>query len=121
LFGDFSTAVAADIPGFARTTLAPRFRFARRPSPTPPGLDYQTLFQRLASKYGRPFPSPVRFSTFPVTGTEATGSMVQGTMAFYNLVTTSVTAPSIGVVFRSGTGGTFPTLLRAQVGIVRVE
>ncbi len=119
LFGDFGIATAADTRGFARSSLASRYRFALRPGPNP--IDYQTLFARIASKYGKPFPAPVQFTTFPTSGVEVTGNMVQGTMAYFSLVTASVSEPSIRLLFKSDIGGPFPALLGAQVGIVRVE
>ena len=117
LFGDFSLAVAADIPGFARTTLAPRYRFTPRPN----NLDYRTLFQRISEKYGRPVPNPVRFDQLQPHATATAQSMVQGTMAFYNLPTTAISQTSIGLLFTNASGGSLSTLLVPQVGIVRVQ
>jgi hypothetical protein len=119
LFGDFGLATAADIPGFARTSLAPRYRFVSRPGPDP--IDYRTLFARISAKYNKPFPTPVRFTTFPTTGSEITGDMVQGTSAYFSLVTAAIPEPGISLAFKSDIGGPFPVLLGAQVGIVRVE
>ena len=116
LFGDFAIAAAADIPGFARASLAPRFRFAPRPR----GLDYTTVFQRLSFP-GKTFPSPVQFSSLQPYSSASTQNMVQGTMAFFNLQTASLPAPSVGLVFTAGNGSAFPATLNAQVGIVRVE
>ena len=128
LFGDFALAVAADVPGFARTTLAPRYRFAPRPN----NLDYRTLFQRISEKYGKPVPNPVGCSPGPSPvsppctqlqphATATPQSMVQGTMAFYNLSTTTITQPTIGLLFTNSTGGPLSALLVPQVGIVRVQ
>jgi hypothetical protein len=63
----------------------------------------------------------VRFTTFPTTGSEITGDMVQGTSAYFSLVTAAIPEPAISVAFKSDIGGPFPVLLGAQVGIVRVE
>ena len=116
LFGDFSLTLAADIPGFARSTLSRRYRFATRPN----NLDYQTLFRRLAERYAKPVPNPV-FTLLQPYATAAPQSMVQGTMAFYNLPTTTIMQPSIGLLFTNGGGGTLSPTLVPQVGIVRVQ
>jgi hypothetical protein len=116
LFGDFGIAVAADIPGFARASLAPRYRFALRPR----GLDYTRIFRDLSFP-GKTFPSPVQFSTLQPYATASTQDMVQGTMAFFNLQTAALPAPTLGLIFTAGNGSAFPTSLQAQVGIVRVE
>ena len=116
LFGDFGIAVAADIPGFARASLAPRYRFAPRPR----GLDYTRVFRDLTFP-GKTFPSPVQFSTLQPYASASTQEMVQGTMAFFNLQTAALPAPSVGLIFTAGNGSAFPTSLHAQVGIVRVE
>ncbi len=121
LFGDFSLAVAADVPGFARATLAPRYRFDPRVQAS--GLvDYQTLFRRIQSKYGRPFPNPVRSSPLAqYSAGSSTQSMVQGTMAFYHLFSTTTLPASVGLVFNHGLGGPLASVLIPQVGIVRVQ
>ena len=117
LFGDFSLAIAADVPGFARSSLSPRYRF----KPRPHNVDYQTLFQRVAAKYGKPAPNPVVFTQLQPHATATPQSMVQGTMAFYNLSTTTILQSSIGLLFTSSTGGPLSPLLVPQVGIVRVQ
>ena len=117
LFGDFSLALAADVPGFARATLAPRYRFALRPQ----GLDYRTLFDLVRQKYGKAFPSPVRFSELQPYPDAIAQSMVQGTMAFFNLATATLTEPTVGLLFTAGLGGPLPPALVPQVGIVRVQ
>ena len=116
LFGDFAIATAADIPGFARASLVPRYRFALRPR----GLDYNTIFRNLTIN-PKPVPMPVQFTTLPTYSGAPTLSMVQGTMAFFNLQTASLAGPSVGLAFTAPDGSTFPAILRAQVGIVRVE
>ena len=116
LFGDFSLTLAADIPGFARATLSPRYRFAPRPS----GMDYRTLFQRLAERYVKPVPNPV-FTLLQPYSSATPQSMVQGTMAFYNLPTVGIMQPSIGLLFTHGGGGPLSPTLVPQVGIVRVQ
>ena len=117
LFGDFALALAADVPGFARATLAPRYRYTPRPN----NLDYRTLFQRMADKYGRPVPNPVVFAQLQPHATATPQSMVQGTMAFYNLSTTAIAQESIGLLFTNSAGGPLSPLLVPQVGIVRVQ
>jgi hypothetical protein len=117
LFGDFALATAADIPGFARASLAPRYRFALRPR----NLDYTTLFRDL-SFAGKPAaPNPVQFTQLQSYASGATYAMVQGTMAFFNMPTTALPQPSVGLVFTGTDGLPFPALLSAQVGIVRVQ
>jgi hypothetical protein len=113
LFGDFAIASAADIPAFARASMAPRYRFAMRPN----GLDYKAVFARL----GKAVPNPVQFTPLQTYAAASTYSMVQGTMAFFNLQTASLPQPALGLVFTAGSGQAFPPLLVAQVGIVRVE
>ena len=116
LFGDFALAVAADIPGFARGSLAPRYRFDIRPN----GLDYRTVFDLLefSPKLAR---NPVQFAPLAAYGSGSTASMVQGTMAFYNFPTAALSRPAVGLIFTAADGSTFPSILGAQVGIVRVE
>ncbi len=116
LFGDFAIAVAADIPGFARSSLAPRYRFTTRPN----GMDYRTLFDLLefTPKLAR---NPVQFSQLQPYATASTTSMVQGTMAFFNLPTAALSQPGVGLIFTAGDGSAFPSILGAQVGIVRVQ
>ena len=121
LFGDFAIAVAADVPGFARATLAQRYRFTPRPN----NLDYRTIFERIGNKYGRPVPHPVNNSIsltqLQPHATATPQSMVQGTMAFYNLSTTAIAQESIGLLFTNPTGGPLSPLLVPQVGIVRIQ
>ena len=125
LFGDFSLAVAADVPGFARATLAPRYRFKPRPSGPSAVIDYRTLFQRIAERYGKPFPNPVQaqLQNSPLRPyADATAqSMVQGTMAFFNFPTTGLAQSSVGLLFTTPDQGSLPALLNPQVGIVRVQ
>jgi hypothetical protein len=118
LFGDFSIAVAADVPGFARSTLLPRYRFTTRPQ----GVDYRILFQRVQGKFRAALPpSPVVLTQLQPHASAAPQSMVQGTMAFYNLSTTAIAQPSIGLLFTAGAAGSLPLVLTPQVGIVRVQ
>jgi hypothetical protein len=116
LFGDFAIATAADIPGFARATLASRYRF----TPRPRGLHYTELFQRLAFP-GKTLPSPVQFSPLQRYATAQPHNMLGGTMAFFNLQTAAFPQPTIGLVFTAGDGSAFPASLASQVGIVRVQ
>jgi hypothetical protein len=116
LFGDFALAAAADIRGFARGSLAPRYRFTPRPG----GLDYKTLFERLVFS-PKMAQNPIQLSALqPYAGAEATG-MVQGTMAFFDLATATLPQSAIGLIFTAENGAAFPAVLGAQVGIVRVE
>ena len=117
LFGDFSLAIAADVPGFARSSLSPRYRF----KPRPHNVDYQTLFQRVAAKYGKPAPNPVRLTLLQAHTPPTVHSMVQGTMAFYDLPTAAIMQPSIGLLFTNDMSGPLSPLLVPQVGIVRVQ
>ena len=117
LFGDFSLAIAADVPGFARASLSPRYRF----TPRPQNLDYRNLFLRVWDKYAKPVPNPVQFTLLQPHATASAQSMVQGTMAFYNLPTTGIQQPSIGLLFTNSTGGPISPTLVPQVGIVRVQ
>jgi hypothetical protein len=116
LFGDFAIATAADIPGFARGTLVPRYRF----TPRPRALHYTEIFQRLAFP-GKTLPNPVQFSLLQRHATAESQSMLGGTMAYFNLQTAALPQPTIGLVFSAGDGSAFPATLAAQVGIVRVQ
>ena len=119
LFGDFAIATAADISniaGFDRALLTSRYRFAPRPN----GLDYREVFQRLAFS-NKPAPNPIQFSQLQPYATAGPQSMVQGTMAFFNLTTAALPGPGVGLIFTAGDGSPFPPLLGAQVGIVRVQ
>jgi len=72
-------------------------------------------------KYGKAFPSPVRFSELQPYPDAIAQSMVQGTMAFFNLATATLTEPTVGLLFTAGLGGPLPPALVPQVGIVRVQ
>jgi hypothetical protein len=112
LFGDFSIAVIADIPGFARGLLADRQRFLSR--------DFSRLFPETASRNGFSASIPVLLTQLTTGTPPVNGSMPFGTMAFYSLATANF-ASGVTVRFSQAGGLPFAPNFVAQVGIVRVQ
>jgi hypothetical protein len=114
LFGDFATAVYTDsLPGVSRASVPARLRLTSR--------NLRQIFKRFADidQTGRtpafPF-TPIGFSA----GERVNGTVVQGSMAYYQL-TTRPNESSVGLLFARGADLT-PFLAddQVQIGIFRL-
>jgi hypothetical protein len=113
LFGDFATAVYTDsLPGVPRSQVPARLRFTTR--------NFRVVFKRFADidQSGR---TPV----FPFTpqslaaGENATGTVAQGSMVYYQL-TTKPNEPAVGLRFSRGDLSAFAADDQVQIGIFRL-
>jgi hypothetical protein len=113
LFGDFATAVYTDsLPGVPRSQVPARLRFTTR--------NLRVVFKRFADidQSGR---TPV----FPFTplnlaaGENATGTVAQGSMVYYQL-TTKPNEPAVGLRFSHGDLSAFAADDQVQIGIFRL-
>jgi len=114
LFGDFATAVYTDsLPGIERTRVPSRLRLTSR--------NLRQIFKRFADidQTGKtpvfPF-TPIAFAA----GERVNGTVVQGSMAYYQL-TTKPNEASVGVLFARGADLTpFLPDDQVQIGIFRL-
>jgi hypothetical protein len=113
LFGDFTTAVYTDsLPGVARTSVPTRLRLTSR--------NLRQIFKRFSDidQSGRtpvfPF-TPVGFAA----GDNVSGTMVQGSMTYYQL-TTRPNEASVGLRFSRGDLSPFASDDQVQIGIFRL-
>ena len=111
LFGDFGVALVADsIPGIPRASVPQRNRFKTR------NLRQLFSWARTAGEVSRVWPLTMK----PLaSGDFSSGSMVQGTMDFYDYTTPSGT-PTVGLQFSRSNHAAFSSGLNAQVAIIRV-
>lgn len=115
LFGDFSLALYTDsIPGVARSSVPPRYRFRSR--------NLRALYSWLYDVTGGGEDFPVRFPleamSLPVGG-DVSASMVPGTMAFYRLDTPGGSG-TVGLRYSTPAGNPFAPRLGAQVTVFRL-
>ena len=114
LFGDFAIALYTDsVPGVPRTSIPARYRFQSR--------NLREIYARLSARNPTLFPNPYPFTpaTLPANGS-VTGSMLQGTMAHYEM-RTPITSSQVALQFApSSAGGQFPASLQAQLGVFRL-
>jgi len=115
LFGNWGIALYADsLPGQPRSAVPPQYRFT-----TPHNLRqyYQALYNVAQGQDGVTTPFPIALSE--ISG-GVSGQMVPGTVAFYQLTTPS-SAATVTFNFGPQTGGTFQSILHAQVNIFRLQ
>jgi hypothetical protein len=113
LFGDFGLALYADsLPGIPRTSIPPRLRFVTR-----------TLRRVYQAYFDAAGPSPSVPRPFPIAPTvlagSATGNLVPGTAAFYQL-TTAGDAATVELRFTAPGGVALPAGLHPQVAVFRL-
>ena len=113
LFGDFSTAIYTDsLPGVPRGAIPPRLRFTSR--------NLRVIFKRFADidQSGRTPPFP--FVPAPLAaGGSATGSVLQGSMGYYQL-TTKPNEATVAVRFARPDLSAFAGEDQVQIGIFRL-
>jgi hypothetical protein len=116
IFADFGVALFADsLPGVPRSAIPPQYQFASYNFRT----DYQALFMAAGGQDNvtKPFP----FATQMLApGTPLSGSMVPGTMAFYQLATPAGTS-TVTLRFATPSGGPLWSNLHPQVAIIRTQ
>ncbi len=112
LFGDFSMTLYADLnPTVDRSRLDPRYRYTTR--------DFRVLLQRFADIGATGTPFPLNVKELPI-GATISGSMVPGTMDFYEL--DAAAGPTRAALrFLSSGGNALPASLVPQVGILRIQ
>jgi len=110
LFGDFSLAVFTDsLPGTPRASTPSRLRFKSR--------NLRQIYSVIGPQLGR--------ASFPVTprllpaNQKINGTLVQGTMAFWQLTTATGSNPFL-LSFSKADATAFPKELGAQVGVFRL-
>jgi hypothetical protein len=112
LFGDFGLALYTDsIPGIPKSSIPQRDKFTTR--------NLRAIYQAVSSSGGAggagSFPITVR----TLSG-QATGSMVPGTVTYYEIFT----SPSVATTtlrFSPSSGGTFQSSLHPQVSVFRLQ
>ena len=115
LFGNWGIALYADsLPGQARAAVPPQYRFT-----TPHNLRqyYQALYNVAQGQDGVNSPFPITLGE--ISG-GVSGEMVPGTVAFYQL-TTPASAATVTFNFAPQSGGTFQSILHAQVNLFRLQ
>jgi hypothetical protein len=120
LFGNFGLALYADsIPGVARAAIPPQYRFVSRNL----RALYQDIFTMCSMQGGCSginAPFPITVQTLDPAGGSVPGSMVPGTQAFYQITTPSG-VPTVTVVFKPRSGGSFPSNIHPQVSVFRTQ
>ncbi len=113
LFGDFSTAVYTDsLPGVSRALVPPRLRFTSR--------NFRQVFKRFAD-----LDQTGKTPAFPfaplglLAGESAVGTIVQGSMAYYQLIT-GPNESTVGVRFSRADQSSFLADDQVQIGIFRL-
>lgn len=114
LFGDFGIALYADsLPGVPRAAVPSRYRFQTR--------NLRALFARLNAIGRVPTPFPITFPASRQLGLPGSvqGTVIQGSMDFLSMQTPADAAAAT-LRFAPQAGGTFPSAVRAQIGIFRL-
>ena len=112
LFGDFGLAMWTDsIPGIPKSSIPQQDKFTTRTLRT----IFQAVFDAGGSGSAGPFPVVLR----SITG-QTTGSMVPGTVSYYELDTSPSVATST-LRFAPSSGGALPSSLHPQVSIFRLQ
>ncbi len=122
MFANFGIALYADsLPGVSRSAIPPADRYA--------SYNFRLIYDRLYSSctgtsppgcgdgIDRPFP----IAATTLSGSAAlSGSMVPGTVSFYQLTVPAGSGP-VSVVFSPSKGSSFPASLHAQVAVFRTQ
>jgi hypothetical protein len=112
LFGDFGLSMWTDsIPGISKASIPQRDKFTTRTLRT----IFQAVFNAGGSGSAGPFPVVLR----SITG-QTTGSMVPGTVSYFELDTSPSVATST-LHFAPSGGGAFSSSLHPQVSIFRLQ
>jgi hypothetical protein len=113
LFGDFGLALFTDsLPGVPKTSIPPRERFVTRTL----RQVYQAYFNAAGPSASVPRPFPI--APTAMTGS-TTGTMVPGTVVFYQL-TTAAGAATVQLQFTGPAGAALPATLHPQVAVFRL-
>jgi hypothetical protein len=116
IFADFGVALFADsLPGVPRSAIPPQYKFASYNFRT----DYQALFATAGGQDNVTKPFPIATQML-APGTPLSGSMVPGTMAFYQVVTPTGTS-TVTLRFATPSGGALSSNLHPQVAIIRTK
>jgi hypothetical protein len=122
MFANFGIALYTDsLPGISRSAIPPADRYA--------SYNFRLIYDRLYSScvgssppgcgdgIDRPFP----IAATTLSGSAAlSGSMVPGTVSFYQLTVPAGSGP-VSVVFGPSRGSSFPASLHAQVAVFRTQ
>jgi hypothetical protein len=112
LFGDFGLALFTDsIPDVPKSAIPQRDKFTTRTL----RAIFQAVFNAGGAGTGGPFPITVRTFTGKITG-----SMVPGTVSYYEIFT----SPSVATTtlhFSPSSGGNFQSALHPQVSVFRLQ
>jgi len=112
LFGDFGLALYTDsIPGLPKSSIPQRDRFTTR--------TLRTIFQAVANAGGGGGSSAFPITVHTLTG-RITGSMVPGSVTYYEIFTSSG-VPTTTLHFTPANGGTFQSALHPQVNVFRLQ
>jgi hypothetical protein len=112
LFGDFGLALWTDsIPGVPKSAIPQRDKFTTRTLRT----IFQAVFDAGSAGAAGPFPITVR-----TLAGQATGSMVPGTVSYFE-ISTSTSVPITTLRFSPPNGGTFASSLHPQVSVFRLQ
>jgi hypothetical protein len=117
LFGNWGIALFTDsLVGLPRTSVPSVYRYT-----TPHNLRayYQALYNVAGGQYGVTQPFPITLSALNGSG-NVSSSMVPGTNSFYELTTPSGSS-TVTLDFGPPGGGTFSSILHAQVNVYRLQ
>jgi len=116
IFANFGLALFVDsLPGVPRSAIPPQYQFASYNFRT----DYAALNATAGGQDNVTMPFPIVTQAL-TPGSALSGSMVPGTMTFYQLATPSGTA-TVTLKFATTSGGTLSSSLQPQVGIFRIQ
>jgi hypothetical protein len=116
IFANFGVALFADsVPGVSRSVIPPQYQFRSYNFRT----DYQALFAAAGGQDNVTLPFPIVTQALSA-GSPVSGSMVPGTMSYYQFATPS-SAATVTLHFANSGGGRLPESLHPQVAIFRIQ
>jgi hypothetical protein len=116
IFADFGVALFADsVPGVSRSAIPPEYQFRSYNFRT----DYAALFAAAGGQDNVTLPFPIMTQALSPS-TPVAGSMVPGTMSYYQFATPS-SAATVTLHFANSAGGSLPAGLHPQVAIFRIQ
>lgn len=116
IFANFGIAAFADsLPGVPRSAVPPQYQFSSYNLRTV----YQALFAAAGGQDNVTMPFPIVTQTL-AAGSPMSGSMVPGTVTYYQLATPS-TSSTVTLKFATASGAVLSAGLHPQVAIIRTQ